>query len=245
MATLDLGKIKQVWRGTYNNSTAYVVDDIVAFTDTGITSTYICVANSTGNAPSSGGTVHASWNYMAKGVADPIPSQSGNSGKALVTDGTTASWGTAGKLLKIHTATYDTQTSCSGGGTHDTGLQIVVTPQALGSKFVVMAYQQGQVFISSDPSCNWHAVIHRKVASGSFTAIHTNNYLGSTFPTNTRETDITPLVIYDSPTYSSGETITYKVTAGIYTSNYGLKYTAQNQGTNGCRSDFVIWEVTA
>ena len=103
MATIDLGKIKQVWRGTYNNSTAYVVDDLVEYTDSGITSTYICVANSTGNAPSSSGTAHASWNFVAKGVADPIPSQSGNSGKALVTDGTTASWGTAGKLLKIHT----------------------------------------------------------------------------------------------------------------------------------------------
>ena len=35
MATIDLGKIKLVWRGTYNNSTAYVVDDLVAFTDNG------------------------------------------------------------------------------------------------------------------------------------------------------------------------------------------------------------------
>ena len=67
MATLDLGKIKQVWKGTYNNGTAYVVDDLVAYTDSGILSTYICVANSTGNAPSSSGTAHASWNYVSKG----------------------------------------------------------------------------------------------------------------------------------------------------------------------------------
>ena len=92
MATIDLGKIKQVWRGTYNNGTAYTVDDLVEYTDTGITSTYICVANSTGNAPSSGGSAHASWNYVAKGVADPIPSQSGNSGKFLTSDGSSASW---------------------------------------------------------------------------------------------------------------------------------------------------------
>ena len=101
MATIDLGKIKLVWKGTYNNSTAYVVDDIVEFTDTGITSTYICVANSTGNAPSSGGTAHASWNYMAKGVADPIPTQSGNAGKALITNGSSVSWGQAGTWTKI------------------------------------------------------------------------------------------------------------------------------------------------
>ena len=69
MATIDLGKIKLVWRGTYNNSTAYVVDDLVSYTDTGVLSTYICVANSTGNAPSSGGTAHASWNYVSQGQA--------------------------------------------------------------------------------------------------------------------------------------------------------------------------------
>ena len=29
MATIDLGKIKLLWRGTYNNSTAYAVDDVL------------------------------------------------------------------------------------------------------------------------------------------------------------------------------------------------------------------------
>ena len=104
MATLDLGKIKHVWRGTYNNSTAYVVDDLVEYTDSGITSSYICVANSTGNAPSSSGTAHASWNYVAKGVVDPVPSQSGNSGKFLKTDGSALSFATAGKVFGINTS---------------------------------------------------------------------------------------------------------------------------------------------
>ena len=67
MATIDLGKIKLLWRGTYNGSTAYTVDDLVEYTDGGILSTYICTANSTGNAPSSGGSLHASWDYVAKG----------------------------------------------------------------------------------------------------------------------------------------------------------------------------------
>ena len=93
MATIDLGKIKQVFRGTYNNATAYVPDDLVVFTDTGITSTYICTTASTGNNPSSGGTAHANWAYVAKGVADPIPSQSGQSGKFLTTNGSALSFG--------------------------------------------------------------------------------------------------------------------------------------------------------
>ena len=69
MATIDLGRIKMVWKGTYAGGTAYVPDDVVEYTDTGITSTYICTTASTGNAPSSGGTAHGSWAYMAKGTA--------------------------------------------------------------------------------------------------------------------------------------------------------------------------------
>ena len=150
-----------------------------------------------------------------------------------------------GKHLATHTAETTTQVTCSGSGTHDTGLEIVVTPVALGSKFIVTAFQEGQVFISSDPSCNWHARIDRKVASGSFSTIHRNDYLGPTFPTNARLSAITPLFAYDSPTYSSGETITYKVTAGIYTSNYGLKYTAQSDGGGNNLSRFCVIEVEA
>ena len=93
MATVDLGKIKQVFRGTYDNSTAYAVDDLVVFTDGSVTSTYICTTASTGNNPSSGGTAHANWAYLAKGVADPIPSQSGQSGKFLTTNGSALSFG--------------------------------------------------------------------------------------------------------------------------------------------------------
>ncbi len=103
MATIDLGKIKQVFRGTYNNATAYTVDDLVSFTDTvgGLqnTSTYIAVANTTGNAPASGGTIHASWNLVAQGVPDRLPSQSGNSGKFLKTDGSALSFATAGGVI--------------------------------------------------------------------------------------------------------------------------------------------------
>ena len=69
MATIDLGRIKQVWRGTYAGGTAYVPDDVVSYADGAVTSSYICVANTTGNAPSSGGTLHASWAYMSKGAS--------------------------------------------------------------------------------------------------------------------------------------------------------------------------------
>ena len=66
--TVDVGKIKLVWRGTYNNSTAYEIDDLVVYDDGSTISSYICVAETTGNVPSTTGTVNTTyWNISAKG----------------------------------------------------------------------------------------------------------------------------------------------------------------------------------
>jgi hypothetical protein len=106
MATIDLGKIKLVWRGTYSGSTAYTVDDVVQHTDT-ITSSFICTTASTGNAPSTGGSVHSSWAYLAKGgvagtdVGTTITTQ----GDILYRDGSglqRLAKGTAGQSLKMN-----------------------------------------------------------------------------------------------------------------------------------------------
>ena len=48
MATINLGRIKPVFQGAFNVSTAYVVDDIVTFGG----ETFICILASTGNATS-------------------------------------------------------------------------------------------------------------------------------------------------------------------------------------------------
>ena len=104
MATIDLGKIKQVFRGTYNNATAYAVDDLVAFTDGSVTSTYICTTASTGNNPSSGGTAHGSWAYVAKGQAvSPTTTQGDIIVRGASADGRLAI-GAAGKALKVNSS---------------------------------------------------------------------------------------------------------------------------------------------
>jgi|TARA_B100000424_G_scaffold36505_1_gene24739 hypothetical protein len=58
MATINLGRIKPVFQGAYNNSTAYVVDDIVTFGG----ETFICILASTGNATSNA----TYWSKLAK-----------------------------------------------------------------------------------------------------------------------------------------------------------------------------------
>lgn len=148
MATIQLGKIKQVWRGTYNNSTAYTVDDLVAYTDTvgGLqnTSTYICVTNSTGNAPANSGSIHSSWNLVAQGVPDRLPSQSGQGGKFLKTDGSSLSFDQAGKILNIyHSVKTGKQTISSTAWVDITGLSLTINPQTSSSKFLIQVRGYG------------------------------------------------------------------------------------------------------
>ena len=137
MATIDLGKIKQVWRGTYNASFNYVPDDVVYYLDGSVGSSYICVANSTGNAPSSGGTAHASWNYLAKGQAtSPTTTQGdlivrgasadqrlaiGSAGQALKVNssGNGLEYGSAAVIKKIHSFEFATRTNGSGSANNN------------------------------------------------------------------------------------------------------------------------------
>ena len=102
MATVNLGKIKLKWRGTYAGGTAYTPDDVVYYVDGSVGSSYICVTASTGNAPSSGGSAHSSWNYLAKGQAvSPTTTQGDIIVRGASADGRLAI-GAAGKFLKVN-----------------------------------------------------------------------------------------------------------------------------------------------
>ena len=112
MATVNLGRVKQQWKGTYNAGTAYTVDDLVQYTDGTVLNTYISTAASTGNAPSTNGTIHASWAFQAKsggGLFDDSLAI-GTAGQVLmVNSGATAlEWGTvsAGNNFLYKTADY-------------------------------------------------------------------------------------------------------------------------------------------
>ena len=104
MATIDLGKIKFNWRNQYSGSETYVPDDCVFYTDNGVTSSYICKTTSTGNAPSSGGTLHGSWDYLAKGQnATPTTTQGDIIVRGASADGRLAI-GSAGQVLKVNSS---------------------------------------------------------------------------------------------------------------------------------------------
>ena len=190
MATIDLGKIKFNWRGTYAGGTAYVPDDVVYYVDGSVGSSYMCVANTTGNAPSSGGTVHASWEYLAKGQATSPTTTQGD----VIVRGASAderlAIGSANQVLKVNGSgnglTYGT-----GGGiaqviqssTIATGslnlttrgtlydiphLNVTITPASTSSKFLI----NGQVFGETDGGgSHAHSICIKRAISGGATTI--------------------------------------------------------------------------
>ena len=159
MATIDLGKIKQVWIGTYNASFNYVPDDVVYYVDGSVGSSYICVAATTGNAPSSGGSLHGSWNYMAKGQAtSPTTTHgdiifrgasadqrlaAGTSGQYLKTlgSGSNPQWGTVTSgVLKVSRYHYLGTQSHTSNNWGSTALQVTHTPVLADSNYWINAY---------------------------------------------------------------------------------------------------------
>ena len=118
MATVNLGKIKLKWRGTYAGGTAYTPDDVVYYMDGSVGSSYICVAATTGNAPSSGGTAHASWNYLAKGQAtSPTTTQGDLIVRGASADGRLAI-GSAGQVLKVNSSANGLEYGAGFEGSH-------------------------------------------------------------------------------------------------------------------------------
>ena len=158
MATINLGAIKFNWKGAYNNSTAYAVDDVVSSGG----SSYVCILASTGNATSNG----TYWEQMSSAgtngtdLTTTLTTQGdvlyrdgsglqrlakGTAGKALVMNsGATApEWGTVagGKVLQVIASTSSASASTSSTSfVYVAGMpQANITPSATSSKILVMA----------------------------------------------------------------------------------------------------------
>lgn len=152
MATVNLGRIKFVWQGAWNSSTQYVVDDVVFYNN----SAWISLATNTNSAPSG---ANANWSMMSQGFQ--IPTQTGNSGKALVTDGSSLSWGTVtttdaslltsgtlsssrlpvGSILQVKSYTLTTAVTGTVSGSTNTfsnALSVSITPSSASNKILIL-----------------------------------------------------------------------------------------------------------
>ena len=112
MATLNLGRIKPVFRGAYAGGTAYVVDDIV----TSGNETFICIQASTGNATSNA----SYWTKLAAKGTDgtDVGATLTTQGDILYRDGSglqRLAKGTAGQALKMNTGATAPEWGTGGG----------------------------------------------------------------------------------------------------------------------------------
>ena len=180
MATIDLGKIKFKWQGTYAGGTAYVPDDVVYYMDGSVGSSYMCVANTTGNAPSSGGTPHASWQYLAKGQATSPTTTQGD----LIVRGASAdarlAIGTAGQALKVNASANGLEYG-AGGGVLQTKSATKTDTQQIGQAFadvtglsvnLTMTSSSNKVLVTIHLNCSnnaYSAARIVRVTSGSAT----------------------------------------------------------------------------
>jgi hypothetical protein len=102
MATVNLGRVKPVNKGTWSSATTYAIDDFVQYTDNGVLSTYIAVAASTNETPSTSGTENGTyWKYMSKGTNISV----GNN-QIMATDSSGnpvgLAMGAAGQVVKVN-----------------------------------------------------------------------------------------------------------------------------------------------
>ena len=156
MATLNLGRIKPIFKGAYAGGTAYVVDDIV----TSGNECFICILASTGNATSNA----TYWTKLAAKGTDGTDLTStlttqgdivyrdgsglarlgfGTTGNVLTTKGTGANpvWEAAsgGKIGQVVFASKtDRFTSSVEDAWVDSGLTATITPTATNSRIWVM-----------------------------------------------------------------------------------------------------------
>ena len=129
MATVNLGKIKLKWRSTWSSGGNYTADDVVEYTDGSVTSSFIAVASSTNQTPSTGGTVNTTyWNLLAKGQATSPTTTQGD----LIVRGASAderlAIGAAGRVLKVNSGGNGLEYADA-----DAGLQSMNTYETAGT----------------------------------------------------------------------------------------------------------------
>ena len=258
MATIDLGKIKFNWRGTYAGGTAYVPDDVVYYMDGSVGSSYMCVANTTGNAPSSGGTPHASWEYLAKGQAtSPTTTQGdlivrgespderlsiGAAGKALVVNSSAngLEYGDGGNVVQTKYKTITSATSVSTNTTYVTpsGFSHTITPTS-ASNHILITFN---VCYSSQNQYGSHRIT-RTISGGSEVVvpgsvgdqvgsrrqgIDGNNYA---LAGDTHGQGIQTLMCIDK-THNTTSAITYKLQIHSYNGTYQYNYNRSHSDDN-------------
>jgi hypothetical protein len=270
MATLNLGRIKPIFKGAYAGGTAYVVDDIV----TSGNETFICILASTGNATSNA----TYWTKLAaKGtdgtdVGATITTQGdilyrdGSGVQRLAkpasdlflqnTSGGVLSWaaaggGKVGQVVAVHHTAQESTTSTSFVDVPN--IVIAITPTAASSKIMVMYTltvgvddQQLCFNMMRDINSGGYAQVSMGDASGVNTRVN-NAYSGTSYYWDYMPFSMSHQYL-DTPSYSVGNAITYKLQWRVLGgTSYINSSRDQTDHVNYVRSPSQIsaWEILA
>ena len=182
MATVNLGRIKPVFRGAYSGSTAYVIDDIVTHAD----ETYICIQAHGAGTQATSQTAY--WTKLAaKGtdgtnVATTITTQ----GDILYRDGSglqRLAKGTAGQVLKMNSGANAPEWGTDAGGSvlavsqkiyGGTNSINTVNRESDYGNIASNSYEISQLTLAMTPSANTSKfLIQMNLQAG-----HEDNYVG-------------------------------------------------------------------
>ena len=202
MATINLGAIKFNWKGAYNSSTTYAVDDVVSSGG----NSYVCIQAHSNQAV---GNATAYWNIMSSAgtngtdLTSTLTAQgdivyrdgsglaklgAGTSGQFLKTQGTGANpiWAnnTAGVIQTVRYGTgsgWQQSTSGTAFTTINNGatdFDVTITPSSASNSILIF----GQINVQCHPSSNNYAgsmKILRSIAGGSTGDLDIGNSHGS------------------------------------------------------------------
>jgi len=219
MATINLGAIKFNWKGAYNSSTTYAVDDVVSSGG----NSYVCIQAHSNQAV---GNATAYWNIMSsKGTdADLLNISStvqgdiyynngsaiarlgaGTSGQFLKTlgSGQNPAWGSVvAGLVQVVTFKDTSASSASGTSWSATTTSVNITPTSASNKIFVIA---NSILDSAASSQQSGATIFRDS-----TNLGSNNHgMAQTYTGGDRTIAPCSMHVLDSPNTTSQ--ITYKV----------------------------------
>lgn len=146
-----------------------------------------------------------------------------------------------GKILQVVQGTLSSQHSNSGTTYQDIGLSAVLTPTQVGSKVFLTEMIQYNLDGSNGASVGGAFKTVRKVGSGSFSDLvgHTpanttgpfTLFFGQFSSNDTNLHQVQNVSLLDTPTYSLGDSITYKVQSRMYQSN-GTLYASFGGGNH-------------
>ncbi len=156
--------------------------------------------------------------------------------------------GSLGKVLQVvqHSFTTGQFTTTSSSYVDVTGFSQAITPVAASSKILVMLSCQ----VNTNPSGTYNGQcamsINRSVAGGSYTGIAAHNngsYIQETYASY--HDNSLNINLLDSPSYTLGNAITYKMQVKSFDTSVTTKVNVSNGGVTNGASKLLLIEVAA